>query len=359
MNDALTTIPSAPLSPEEKRRRKRESIMIVVIIAVVSALTYIETRVIHFGTDFPISNTILMFILININMLLLILLIFLVFRNLVKLIIDRRNKVLGAKLRTRLVLAFIALTLLPAGVLFFFSISFITTSTEFWFNVPIEQALDNSLRVGRSLYNRAEDTNRFILEQAAYQIQSRKLLEENRHTKLSNYIQIVQRAFNVDSVEIYGINASRLTYATTPELEEVPFTVISTDRLRREMPPSGVRTVTEALSNGELVRTIGTVPFGAGPDGTQAYIAVSILIPPAVSENLKSISNGIEAYEQIKLLKKPIQITYYITLSIVALLVVFCAVWFGFYMAKTITIPIMELAEATRRVAEGDLEFSI
>jgi two-component system nitrogen regulation sensor histidine kinase NtrY len=359
MNDPLTTIPSAPLSSEEKRRRKREIILIVVIIAIVSVLTYVETRVIHFGIDFPISNTILMFILININLLLLILLIFLVFRNLVKLLIDRRRKVLGAKLRTRLVVAFIALTLLPAIVLFFFSISFITTSTEFWFNVPIEQALDNSLRVGRSLYNRAEDTNRFILEQAAYQIVTRKLLEEKRHTKLSNYIQIVQRAFNVDAVEVYSTNASRLTYATTPELEEVPFTVIPTDRVQRDMPPSGVRTITEDLSNGELVRTIGAVPFGAGPDGIEAYVAVSILIPPAVAENLNSISNGIEAYQQIKLLKKPIQITYYITLSIVGLLVVFCAIWFGFYVAKTITIPIMELAEATKRVAEGDLEFSI
>ncbi|MES0447154.1 MAG: ATP-binding protein, partial [Desulfobacterales bacterium] len=71
------------------------------------------------------------------------------------------------------------------------------------------------------------------------------------------------------------------------------------------------------------------------------------------------ISRGFEEYQQIKLLKEPIQVTYYITLSIVALLVVFCAVWFGFYMAKTITIPIMELAEGTRRVAEGDLNFSI
>ncbi|MFH1985344.1 MAG: ATP-binding protein [Pseudomonadota bacterium] len=359
MNDPLTTIPSAPLSPDEKRRRKRESILIVVIIAVVSILTYVETRVITFGTEFPISNTILMFILININLLLLILLIFLVFRNLVKLLIDRRRKVIGAKLRTRLVGAFVALTLLPAGVLFFFAISFITTSTEFWFNVPIEQALENSLRVGRSLYNRAEDTNRFIIEQASYQIRTRKLLEEKRFGKLSNYIQIVQRAFTVDAVELYAVNASRMTYATAPELGEVPFAVISTDQLQREMPPSGVRTVTETLTNGELVRTIGTVPFGAAAGAVEAYLAVSILVPPALSENLKSISNGIEAYQQIKMLKKPIQITYYITLSIVALLVVFCAVWFGFYMAKTITIPIMELAEGTRRVAEGDLGFSI
>ena len=76
-------------------------------------------------------------------------------------------------------------------------------------------------------------------------------------------------------------------------------------------------------------------------------------------ENLESISRGFEEYQQIKLYKKPIQITYYISLSIVALLVLFCAIWFGFYLAKTISIPIKELAEGTRKVAEGDLGFTI
>ena len=125
------------ISKAEKHRRKREGIIIVVILIIVALLTFIENRVIHFGSDFPVSNTILMFIIININLLLLILLLFLVFRNLFKLLYDRKRNVMGAKLRTRLVIAFIALTLMPTTILFFFSISFITNSIEFWFNVPV------------------------------------------------------------------------------------------------------------------------------------------------------------------------------------------------------------------------------
>ena len=108
-----------------------------------------------------------------------------------------------------------------------------------------------------------------------------------------------------------------------------------------------------------MLRTIGTVPFGVAPETATAHVVLGLFIPPDLAENLESISRGIDEYQQIKLLKKPIQITYYITLSIVALLVIFCAVWFGFYLAKTITIPIMELAAGTRRVAEGDLTVSI
>ena len=116
--------PASYISEEERNRRKREVIIIFTIIAVVALLTFAENRIIHFGAGIPISNTILMFILININLLLLILLIFLVFRNLVKLLYDRKRKVMGAKLRTKLVVAFITLSLLPTIILFFFSIPY-------------------------------------------------------------------------------------------------------------------------------------------------------------------------------------------------------------------------------------------
>jgi two-component system nitrogen regulation sensor histidine kinase NtrY len=348
-----------PQRDADGKRRRREGILIIVILFVVALLTFIETRTIRFGADIPVSNTILMFTLININLLLLILLIFLVFRNLVKLLYDRRRKVMGAKLRTRLVVAFLVLTIVPTVVLFFFSINFITTSLEFWFNVPVEQALQNSLRVGSSLYNRESANSQFFLERISYQIQSRKLLRPAKKKALAKYTRIVQREFNLDAVEVYGAKTQRLSLALTPELKEDALGLVSTENLQKEIPGGGVWTITQEIPTGELIKTIGTVPFGAKAAEALAYVVLTILIPPDLYENLTSISRGFEEYQQIKLYKKPIQITYYISLSIVALLVLFCAIWFGFYLAKTISIPIKELAEGTRKVAEGDLRFTI
>jgi two-component system nitrogen regulation sensor histidine kinase NtrY len=147
--------------------------------------------------------------------------------------------------------------------------------------------------------------------------------------------------------------------ALAPRLEDKPFKIVSADNLQKEVSSKDVRTITESIPSGELIRTVGTVPYGAKRPLAEAYVVISMLIPPNLSEDMASISRGFEEYQQIKLLKKPIQITYYITLSIVALLVVFCAIWFGFSLAKTITIPIMQLAEGTRKVAEGDLSFRI
>lgn len=347
------------LSPEDLRRRKREVFLIFFIIVVVALLTFVESRIIRFGADIPVSNTILMFILININLLLLILLIYLVFRNLVKLLYDRKRKVLGAKLRTRLVVAFMSFTLLPTIVLFFFSISFITTSIDFWFNVPVEQALENSLQVGGSVYSRVEANNQFFLERIAYQIITQKLMDSQKRKKLSHYIQVVQREFHLDAVEVYAANSERITFALTHKLENEYFGVIADENLHNNLPENGVRSISQNVPSGEFIKTIATVPFGVLPEDAKAFIVATVMISSDISEKMKSINRGFAEYQQIKMLKKPIQITYYITLSIVALLVLFCAIWFGFYLAKTISIPIKELAEGTRKVAEGELSFSI
>jgi two-component system nitrogen regulation sensor histidine kinase NtrY len=134
---------------------------------------------------------------------------------------------------------------------------------------------------------------------------------------------------------------------------------IDLDQLRKAVEANGVRRVSEQIPQGEISRTIGRIPFDAEVADARGFVVLSFLIPHSLSEDLESISRGFEEYKQIKLLKEPIQLTYYITISIVALLVVFCAIWFGFYLAKTIAIPIMDLAEGTRRVAEGDLGFTL
>ena len=350
---------TVPLSHQEIRRRRRELILIGIIILMVALLTLLETRIIQFDADIPVSNTILMFILININLLLLILLIFLVFRNLVKLIYDRRRKVMGAKLRTRLVAAFMALTLLPTGVLFFFSLNFITSSIEFWFNVPVEQSLENSLWVGRQLYHRVERNHQFFLKRISSQLDLSNALDDTDLKSLSSYTDKVRAEFNFMAVEVYASNTERLALSIESDLTDEYLATVATDKFKKDLPPTGVRTISKTIPSGEMIQTIATVPYGIKSDQAKGFVVVSALLPLNLSKSLQAISRGYEEYQQITLYKKPIQLTYYISLSIVALLVIFCAIWFGFYLAKSISIPIKELAEGTRRVAEGELDFSI
>lgn len=351
--------PPALITDADRRRRRREIILIIVIIGVLALLTFIENHVISFGPRFSISSTVLMFIIININLLLLLLLIFLVFRNVVKLLYERRRGVMGAKLRTRLVAAFVALTLLPTGVLFFFSLNFITNSIEFWFNIPIEQALQNALTVGQRLYGLIETQNRLHIERINRQVETRDLLAPDRREELERYISMVQREFTPHGVEIYAADGRRLASALGQELSGIVVPPVSLSNLRTGVGESRVSSVSRMTAGGELNRIIGAIPFAGTVDAAKAFVVVDTLVPTDLTESLVSISRGVEEYGQIKLLKNPIRATYYMILSIVALLVVFCAIWFGFFLAKSISIPIKLLADGTRRVAEGDLSFSI
>jgi len=331
----------------------------VCIVVAVALLSYAGIRISRFGAGMSISNTVLMFIVININLLLLILLFFLVVRNIVKLLYERRRRIMGSGLRSKLVMAFVGLSLVPTSVLFVLSIQFITTSIEFWFSAPVEQSLENSLFVGRELYRHLESENRFSLERIAGDIQEGGLLAPDARDELLRCVTEARETHNLDALEIYGTNAARMTLSTNPELGQSSVPPLSPDDLQQELPPGRVWTLTSWGPGGELVRTVATVPFAAQSDEVEGFVAVTTLITPVLTAKMDSISKGFEQYQQIKMLKNPIRLSHYVTLSIAALLIVFCAIWFGFYLAKSITVPIQELAKATRKVAEGDLGFTI
>jgi len=82
-------------------------------------------------------------------------------------------------------------------------------------------------------------------------------------------------------------------------------------------------------------------------------------IPKSLTAKMNEISEALVEYKQLKILKKPIKSSYMMALLMVTLLILFSATWFGFYLAKEMTIPIKELAEATHRIASGDLNYRI
>src|SRR3972149_1554225 len=123
------------LSPDTRRRRN-ELIIIGIISLLIVIFTTIEMKFPQIGGKIPIANNIIIFSLININIILILLLIFLVIRNLVKLIFERKHKVLGAKLRTKLVVAFVSLSLVPTILLFFVAAVVSFKNEDAWFRGP-------------------------------------------------------------------------------------------------------------------------------------------------------------------------------------------------------------------------------
>ena len=344
-----------PNPASELRRRKREILLIPCILMAVGLLTLLETHLIQFGADIPISNTILMFILLNINLLLLILLIFLVFRNLVKLLYDRRRRSIGANLRTRLVIAFVGLTLLPTTILFVFSINFISASLEFWFNAPVEKALQGALDISQHRYTLMAKESEALVRTIAEQVMADGVLSRSDLNVRQDYLQELQARYDLVALEIYPPASWRTFLARSPTSKAKGPGLVSFDKRPQATHPTSAGTAIETVAGVELIRAFATLPAGMDSRRAEAYIVLTQRVPSTLTADRRTVLKNIEEFHQIKLLKKPIQTTYYMYWSIVALLVMFCAIWFGFYLAKSMTIPLMELAEGTRRVANGDL----
>ena len=109
-------------TPAAERQRRREGLIILCTALAVLFFAFFETRLPQFSSGNSLSNNVIFFLLINLNIILLVLLVFLVARNLLKLVFERRRRMLGSHLRTRLVLAFLAVSIFPAILIFLVAI---------------------------------------------------------------------------------------------------------------------------------------------------------------------------------------------------------------------------------------------
>ncbi|MBW2581465.1 MAG: HAMP domain-containing protein, partial [Deltaproteobacteria bacterium] len=109
----------------------------------------------------------------------------------------------------------------------------------------------------------------------------------------------------------------------------------------------------------DLIWTLTPVYTPTDTKQMAGLLIVGQLLPKDFMTSMAEITRGFENYQQMKMLKKPLKISHLIMLSLVTLLILFCSTWFGFYLAKSITVPIQELAEGTRRIADGDLDVHV
>ena len=345
------------LSPESRRRRN-ELLIIGIISILIFILTTIEMKFPQVGGKIPIANNIIIFSLININIILILLLIFLVIRNLVKLIFERKRKVLGAKLRTKLVVAFISLSLIPTILLFFVAVGFITSSVEHWFKAQVEQSLQGALEVAQAYYrdfanntvSSAQQISRHLSKQGAFKgAKGVSPLREQLETKRKEY--------HLSTLGVFMKGEGNPVRVEDPTLKTI-FLPPPKDLL--EAGFSG-KEVSRILSVGEGEVITGIAPIFNPSEGGEVVgvVAASHFIPKSLTVKMREISQAFVEYKQLKILKRPIKFSYMMALLMVTLLILFSATWFGFRLAKDITDPIKELAEATHQIATGDLSFRI
>ncbi|HEY8517827.1 MAG TPA: ATP-binding protein [Candidatus Binatia bacterium] len=326
--------------------RRREAFLLAATLLAALFFFLFETRLPPFTTGESVSQNVVFFLLINLNIVLILLVVFLLGRNIIKLVVERRQRVLGSHLRTRLVGGFLLVAIVPAVLLFLVALGFIRSSIESWFSVQVQSALEGALDMSDTYYREGMATALRDAQEVARRLgESRKKLADQRPflaAKRLEYAVAQIAVFDAEGAPVVTSTAERLgkAFAAPPDAEFL------TEALARD---EYTRVVT--LDGREVLRAAARIRDAAGE--VRGLVVVDQIVPRSVTRRRNEIQQSVQQYKQLKLMRRPLINNYVLTLLVAALAVVFGATWLGFVLARSITVPIQRLAEGTRRVAEG------
>lgn len=344
--------------PEGKLRRGRTQKIILALLGLVALLFANKLFLKGISAPSPTPNNALIIILFNINIILLIVLVLLVFRNLVKLYFERRRRIIGSRFRTKLLLAFIGFSLVPSVLLFLFASGLITSAIDRWLNVKVERSLDEALDLAQQVYRDSEKNAIFYASRLGETIADKQMTLEENKDYLNTTLAAKREELGLDGIQVYSL---RLKLVTQSINNKLPRGILDNIEINALNKATSGQQVTEIKSTqaGDIIRAIAPIRASDTQSNVQGLVVTSYFMPQSKVNRLRSITTAFEEYKQLKILKNPIKASYVLTFLIITLLVIFAAIWFGFYLARGITVPIQELARGTEAVAEGKLDYKI
>jgi len=346
------------LPPEERKKRIREAVIIVLSVILIIFLTKAEISLTQLSSDTKLGSNIAIFAVINVVILLVILLVYLVSRNVVKLFVESRSNPLAKRLRTKLVLSFVGLSLVPTMLLFFAAAGFINNTVHNWFNTQVETSLSESLEVAQTYYKNSASNALYYGKQISGFIKDQKLLNEDNLPELKNLIRQKQKEYNLGVVEVYSAQREELVRAANPSVPKGEFTNPTSEDINRGLTGEELTRINQA-GKADLIRGIVPIRSTWNKDDVVGVVVVNYYVPYSLVSKMKEITESYHEFRQLKILKNPIRTGYIITLFLITTVIVFFAYWMGVYLANSMTRPIQELAEATLKVADGNLDVRI
>ncbi len=312
------------------------------------------------GFEGPLSDNILIFILINANFLLLTAVIFMAARSLWKLWMERRHGVLGARFRTKLVFAFVSLSLIPPVLLFLIGTGMFTTSIERLFSLRIENSLKDSVSVAQAYYDRLQKEATVFGRQISGQMTDAGLSTQSQKKALESYLAKKADEYGLGSVELFTAPRERAVVVVTRQYPVKTFSQTPSDLVAGAFAGEETVDVTGSAKKGDIMRAVVPLyePSGTGRH-VVAAIAVSYYIPQNLAAKSDSIRAGYAQYRSAFSKKDPIKLSYRLAFLSITLALLLAAIWVAIRVAEGITVPITKLAEGTAAVAAGRFDYRI
>jgi two-component system nitrogen regulation sensor histidine kinase NtrY len=342
----------------ERKRRRRELIAVGVAGATLVAFVLAQTELPPLTRHTSLVSNLAVISLFNLSFLLLGLMLFLVGRNLAKVIFERRRGLIGSKFQVKLVAGFIAVALIPSAFLLYVSGVFLHADINSWFNPEYEQILNDSLEIAKTYYLNSANNASHFARVLAEQISAKGLLAPEKRDDLKAFINKRQQEYNLGTIEVFSADRKLLLIDISPKtptgIGASPDSPIISQTLKGQ-----ALTRTDRLGNADVVRGSAPIYVSSETDNVLGAVLVDYYLPQSLATRATNISRVSEDYFQLRILRQPIMNSYLLTLVLIGLVVVTLASWFGIFLSRGITGPIKLLARGTQAIAGGDLNFRI
>jgi two-component system nitrogen regulation sensor histidine kinase NtrY len=343
-NDLQDQEPAVP-GPGEFKKRRREMLFVVLISFLFLLLTWFQIRLFGISQELPFVHSIFFFGLVNFNIILLLLLLFLIFRNVVKVFVERRGRIIGSSLKAKLIAAFVAFSFIPTVLMFLISVFYINSSFDKWFSVKMAGVLKSSLEVTNAYYFNAKKRNYHFANEIAHQV-----IRLSSPRQIKERLKELRSVFSLDAVEFYPSLFDDRIVSVSEDQSIARLPVLSLEFLQKGIKNRVEASTIHQFGEGNLVRVI--VPVD--DKSNRGAIVVSSYVPLSLISKMNDISSAYEDFRDVNPLEYPLKSIYTIILFFMTLVILLAATWFGFYLAKQLSIPLVLVGRATRRVADGD-----
>ncbi|HEX8169818.1 MAG TPA: ATP-binding protein [Thermoanaerobaculia bacterium] len=322
------------------RKDPRFIISVPLVILAATSLVYYVTQQAKELTPEALSSQVLLFVLANINLLLIIGILFVLLRGVVKLVLERQRGILGSRFRTKLVVTYVMTSLLPVILLFLVATDLLRVSIDRWFATPVRQILQNSETIAQM----AQDQSAEIAAGAAREIAASP--DARDAARAGAVLTHVRQYHDIDLAAVYrgGILMQAQANARAP-IQEVQE---PSSRFFDEVARSGRAVKIDVVGSGKWIRTATRMP------GEGGWAAVAgVFVPATMSRMIDESIIAHKNFQQLHSQRQTLKASQTMLFLAVTLAILFGTLWTSIYASRRITIPIKALAEATNRIAVG------
>lgn len=306
---------------------------------------YLLTQTVQKSDDFDRLQDIILVINIAGGIILVLILI----ANLWRLLRDYRENVPGAKLKARMVGMFVGLAVLPLIVVFYFSIQFINRGIDSWFNVQVEEGLENALALSRAAIEFRKRQNLYATKQVAQQlavVPDRQLVFE---------LSVLRRESGATEMTLYGDSNRILASSTDSGIAAFPKPL--TEEVALQMRQDRPFVSLEPLSTGNVeIRTAVSFTYRGNRLRQSRTLQAYFPVEERLGKMINSVENSYSEYQQLTFFREDLKDLLTLTLAFVLLLSLLAAIYGAFVLSRRLVAPIQDLVAGTRAVAMGDFD---